>query len=73
MNDQLKALLEAACARGPMTAAEIREQKISFVYGQMMDCAPDVTKDQIAKVLDEMEGRIPPSAVTRAQKEKPNG
>lgn len=35
-----------------MSPAEIREQRISFVYGQLMDCAPHVTKEQIADVLD---------------------
>lgn len=30
-----------------------RAQAISFVYGQLMDCAPHVTKEQIARIYDE--------------------
>jgi hypothetical protein len=44
---ELDALIEAARHRGPMTAEERFEQCVSFVYGQMMECAPDVTKEQV--------------------------
>lgn len=27
------------------------EQRVSFVYGQMMDCNPDITKDHIRSVM----------------------
>lgn len=53
-NPELLRLLEAAKARGPMTAEEQREQAISFAYGQMMDCAPHITREEVAAVYDEM-------------------
>ena len=49
---RLQKLLREAAERGPMTAEEIRAQKISFIYGQLMDCNPDVTKEQIARIVD---------------------
>ena len=49
----LDKLLETALARGPMMPEELFEQKVSFVYGQMMDCAPDITKEQIRERLRE--------------------
>ena len=57
---ELARLLKEAAALPPMTAEQIREQKISFVYGQLqliMDCAPHVTKEDIAAELDRMEGK----------------
>lgn len=41
-----------------MTDAEVRTQRISFAYGQMMDCAPEVTKEQIAAEHDRIYGKI---------------
>ena len=32
-------------------AAMWHEQKISFIYGQLQDCAPSVTKEEIAKLI----------------------
>ncbi len=52
----LERLLEEA-KNHIMTPEEIRQQKISWVYGQMMDCAPDITREEVADVIDEMEGR----------------
>lgn len=43
---KLDKLLKIAASR-KMTAAEIWEQRISFVYGQLMDCAPHITRDEI--------------------------
>jgi hypothetical protein len=40
-----------------MTDAEVRAQRISFVYGQLMDCAPHITKDQIAAEHDRIYGK----------------
>lgn len=34
-----------------MTPEEVFEQKVSFVYGQMMDCAPHITKEQVREHL----------------------
>ena len=56
MNDELKALLERAKTLPPMTAEEIRAQHISFVYGQLMDSSPGITKEMIAKEHDKMRG-----------------
>lgn len=47
---RLAELLAAARER-PMTADERREQAVSFVFGQLMDAQPDVTKDEIRKRL----------------------
>lgn len=33
-------------------AAMWHEQKISFIYGQLQGCAPSVTKEEIAKLID---------------------
>ena len=54
---ELEALIEKALNAPPMTAEEIRAQKISFVYGQLMDAAPEITKEQIAAELDKLSGR----------------
>ena len=54
-NPKLDRLLKEAAKR-PMTPAERREQRISFVYGQMMDCAPHLTKDDIRRIDAEMRG-----------------
>lgn len=48
---ELSRLIEKALARGPMTPEEKLEQCVSFVYGQMMDCAPHITKEQVRKTL----------------------
>ena len=53
---ELDALLERAKALPPMTPAERRAQAISFVYGQMMDCAPHVTREDVAKAFDDLHG-----------------
>ncbi len=39
-------------AVGPMTPDELFEQKVSWVYGQMMDCDPTITKEQVRKRLE---------------------
>lgn len=54
---KLQMLLENAQARFDTMspeeqAAMWREQKISFVYGQLQDCAPQVIKEDIAKLID---------------------
>lgn len=40
-------------AKQPMTKAEKREQKISWVYGQMNGEMP---RDEITRIIDEKEG-----------------
>jgi len=49
---ELDRLLKEAAKR-PMTAADWREQQVSFVYGQMMDCAPHLTKDDVRRIAYE--------------------
>lgn len=56
MIPELKALLKAAVAH-EMTAEEIFEQRVSWVYGQMMDCAPDITKEQVRAWLMDKAGK----------------
>ena len=51
-NPKLDRLLKEAAGRN-MTPAERREQQISFVYGQMMDCAPHLTKDDVRRIAGE--------------------
>lgn len=41
----LRLLKEAA--QHVMTPAEIWDQRVSFAYGQMMNCAPNVTREQV--------------------------
>ena len=53
---ELETLLKAA-ASYKMTPEEIFEQKVSFVYGQMMDCAPHITKEQVRARLMEGMGK----------------
>lgn len=48
----LDELLATAKARGPMTPDEMFEQKVSWVYGQMMDCDPTITKDEVRRRLE---------------------
>lgn len=55
---ELLRLLEAAAKR-PMTPAQHWRQRVSFVYGQMMDCAPQVTREQIEKWATDMYGPCP--------------
>lgn len=52
---ELIRLLEEAAKR-KMTPAERREQAISFVYGQLMGCAPHITREQVARRLHEKWG-----------------
>ncbi len=47
---ELLKLLKAV-AKHVMTPEEIFEQKVSFVYGQLMDCAPNVTKEEVRRAI----------------------
>lgn len=56
----LQMLIGAAQARFDAMSPEQkdamrREQKISFVYGQLHDCAPSVTKEEIANLIKSKE------------------
>ena len=50
---ELKELI-AESLKHEMTPEQRRAQKISFVYGQLMDCAPNVTKEDVAKIVDKV-------------------
>ena len=54
-NPKLDRLLKEA-AEHKMTPDERREQRISWAYGQMMDCAPHLTKDDVRRIADETYG-----------------
>ena len=52
---ELLALLERG-RNHVMTPEELAEQRVSFAYGQMMDCAPHVTKEQVRARAREVYG-----------------
>lgn len=54
--DALKELVEKVKTLPPMTPDQIREQRISFVYGQLMDAKPEVTKEEVTQIHDEIYG-----------------
>jgi hypothetical protein len=58
---ELDVLLKKAVASfNSMTLEEqqaiLREQAISFVYGQMMDCNPEITREQVREVVNRLRG-----------------
>jgi hypothetical protein len=53
----LERLLEQARNLPPMTPEQVRQQRISFVYGQLMDCAPNVTREQVERAHDSIYGK----------------
>lgn len=42
-----------------MTPAEIWDQRISFTYGQLMDCAPEITQEQVERQAEAIYGPRP--------------
>jgi hypothetical protein len=54
---ELEALLRQAAARGPMTPAELREQRISWAYGNCGIENPNITRDMVERVHDEIYGK----------------
>ncbi|PWE50049.1 hypothetical protein DEM26_08855 [Thioclava sp. NG1] len=54
-NDKLLERLQRDAGR-KMSEREIRQQKISFVMGSL-DEKSDLTRDDVAKLIDEHEGR----------------
>lgn len=55
---ELDRLLKEAASR-PMTPAEIWDQRVSWAYGQMMECAPEVTREQVEQRAVDMYGPRP--------------
>lgn len=56
--EKLMRLLEESTKR-PMTPQEIWDQRVSFVYGQMMDCAPHITREDIERQATKIYGPRP--------------
>lgn len=54
---ELDALIKAALAAPPMTPAQLREQRISFAYGNCAIENPNVTKEMVERIHDEMYGK----------------
>lgn len=52
----LDALIEAARKRPPMTPAEIREQRISFAYGNAAMENPRITREMVEAEHDRLYG-----------------
>lgn len=48
---EMQRILEEAAGH-KMTPDELFEQKVSWVYGQMMDCDPTITKEEVRKRLE---------------------
>ena len=58
LDPALEALIEKA-RHHVMTPAEIWDQRVSFVYGQMMDCVPEITREQVKARITEQHGPRP--------------
>jgi len=43
-------------ARRPVTKLEIREQRVSFVFGSISSDAGSLTREQVRKLIEEQEG-----------------
>lgn len=54
---ELEALLKAARDLPPMTPAQLREQRISFAYGNCAIENPNVTREMVERIHDEMYGK----------------
>lgn len=57
MSPELAALLERAKDLPPMTPAQLREQRISWAYGNCAIENPNVTREMVERIHDEMYGR----------------
>jgi len=57
MNPKLKHLLRMALAAGPMTPAQLREQRISWTYGNCAIDNPSITREMVEHIHDEMYGK----------------
>ncbi len=55
---KLEALLHAT-VKHKMTPGEIWDQRVSFVYGQLMYCAPKTTREEAAATVTETYGPRP--------------
>ena len=53
---ELKQLLSSA---PPMTERDLWLQRVSFTYGQMMDCAPSITREEVVEAAVRIYGKCP--------------
>lgn len=56
-NPELLALLEATKNLPPMTPAQLREQRISWAYGNCAIDNPNVTREMVERLHDEIYGK----------------
>ena len=42
-----------------LSPAEIWDQRVSFVYGQIMDCSPNITREDVIKRIEKTYGPRP--------------
>lgn len=54
---ELDALLERARQLPPMTAGQLREQRISFAYGNVAIENPRITREMVERLHDETYGK----------------
>lgn len=54
---ELAALIAKAKALGPMTPTELREQRISFAYGNAAIDNPRITRKMVEEEYDRLYGR----------------
>lgn len=55
---ELDRMLEDLVNR-PLTPRERWMQRVSFVFGQMMDCSPDITREQVEERATAIYGPCP--------------
>lgn len=48
-----------AAAQHVVTPRELWLQRVSFVYGQMMDCSPSITREQVEASCTQTYGPCP--------------
>ena len=58
MSPELEKLIEKARARGPMTAEEKREQRRSWVRGELMLAHPEMTWEEANKRVQAAEKEL---------------
>ena len=56
MNPVLKRLLAESRNRPPMTPAQLREQRISYAYGNCAIDNPRITREMVERIHDEIYG-----------------
>jgi len=65
VSQSLEELIELCRKLPPMTAAERREQRISWAYGQCALSGSKATREQVAAALDAMDAELKPCTASR--------